>query len=269
MAEKRYYWIKLKEDFFSNKPIKKLRRMAGGDTYTIIYLKLLLLSLRNGGRIYFDGVEDTFVEELTLEIDESVEDVKFTVLFLQKHGLLEEITEKEVFLPETLNLTGSESQSAARVRRHRENKSLQCNAIPLQSAVNATTCNETVTPEKDIRERDRVRVRERDRVTPQQVADLYNEVCTSFPRLRSLSDTRKKSINARLKAYSLDDFRTLFQKAEASSFLKGSNGRDWSATFDWLIKDANMAKVLDGNYDDAQKQTAQSSRYEYSGEGSL
>ena len=48
----------------------------------------------------------------------------------------------------------------------------------------------------------------------------------------------------------MKDFETLFIKAEASSFLKGRNDRNWIASFDWLIKDANMAKVLDGNYDD-------------------
>lgn len=47
----------------------------------------------------------------------------------------------------------------------------------------------------------------------------------------------------------LDDFRKLFEKAEASDFLKGANKRNWSATFDWMICDSNMAKVLDGNYD--------------------
>ena len=51
----------------------------------------------------------------------------------------------------------------------------------------------------------------------------------------------------------MEDFKTLFEKAEASSFLKGANGRDWSANFDWLIKDSNMVKVLEGNYDDKQK----------------
>lgn len=79
---------------------------------------------------------------------------------------------------------------------------------------------------------------------------LYNETCVSFPRCASLSENRKKAINARLKTYSLDDFKTLFSKAEASSFLKGGNRRNWTATFDWLIADANMVKVLDGNYDD-------------------
>lgn len=65
-----------------------------------------------------------------------------------------------------------------------------------------------------------------------------------------MSDNRKKAIKARLRQYSIDDFKCLFEKAENSSFLKGANNRNWSATFDWLIKDSNMAKTLDGNYDD-------------------
>lgn len=87
----------------------------------------------------------------------------------------------------------------------------------------------------------------------QQIADMYNVTCVSFPRLTSISDSRKKAIKARLKTYSVGDFERLFQKAEDSDFLKGKNTRDWSATFDWLIKDANMAKVLDGLYENKQQ----------------
>lgn len=87
---------------------------------------------------------------------------------------------------------------------------------------------------------------------------MYNDTCVSYPRLTKLSDSRKKSIRARLKQYSIDDFKRLFQMAEDSSFLKGHNGRNWSATFDWLIKDANMAKVLDGNYVDRQPERKES-----------
>lgn len=82
------------------------------------------------------------------------------------------------------------------------------------------------------------------------IREIYNSVCGSYPRLVKMSDARKKAISARLKTgYTLDDFQTLFEKAEASDFLKGANKRNWSATFDWLICDSNMAKVLDGNYD--------------------
>ncbi len=95
--------------------------------------------------------------------------------------------------------------------------------------------------------------KDREYINYQQIADLYNDTCVSFPRLTKLSDSRKKAIKARMKTYSLEDFKKLFQMAEESSFLKGENARNWSATFDWLIKDSNMAKVLDGNYQDKQQ----------------
>lgn len=84
-----------------------------------------------------------------------------------------------------------------------------------------------------------------------EVARIYNEICQSYPRLTKLSEARKKAIAARKNSgYTLADFRRLFELAEASGFLKGANNRNWQATFDWLLKDANMAKVLDGNYTD-------------------
>lgn len=96
----------------------------------------------------------------------------------------------------------------------------------------------------------------------QLIADIYNNTCVSFPRLTKLSDARKKAIKARLNQYSIEDFQRLFQMAEESSFLKGQNDRNWSATFDWLVKDANMAKVLDGNYSSgSSKQQPECTKY--------
>ena len=89
----------------------------------------------------------------------------------------------------------------------------------------------------------------RQNIDYEAIKDLYNTVCVSFPRCTSLSEARKKAIKARFaNGYTVEDFRALFTKAEASSFLKGKNDRNWTANFDWLLKDANMAKVLDGNY---------------------
>ena len=124
---KRYYWLKLPEGFFRQKPIKKLRKIAGGDTYTIIYLKMLLIAMKNDGKLYFEGVEDDFYEELALDLDEDSENVKVTVLFLIRQGLMELVDETEYRLTECGKMVGSESASAERVRRHRENKALQCN----------------------------------------------------------------------------------------------------------------------------------------------
>ena len=122
-ANKRYYWIKLKEEFFTDKRIKRLRKISGGDTYTIIYLKLLLLSLKDEGKLYYDGVESDFIKELALTIDETDDDVMVTVNYLINQGLLEFVTENdEYYLTEIPNLIGSETAWAEKKRRYRQNK---------------------------------------------------------------------------------------------------------------------------------------------------
>lgn len=85
--------------------------------------------------------------------------------------------------------------------------------------------------------------------TPSDVVDLFNKVCLSFPKVTRLSDARLRTIKARLKKYSIGEIEEAFQKAEQSDFLKGTNSRGWRADFDWLMKEGNIAKVLDGNYD--------------------
>ena len=129
MAEpKRYFWLKLHKDFFQRKEIKRLRKIAGGDTYTIIYLKMLLRSIMNEGKLYFDGLETDFAAEVALDLDESEENVQITITYLLNSGLLEMRSDDEYYLPDTKNSTGCETAAAARVRRHREKqKALQCN----------------------------------------------------------------------------------------------------------------------------------------------
>lgn len=141
---KRYFWLKLGKDFFNQKEIKLLRKIAGGDTYTIIYLKILLLSLENDGKVYFDGVASSFAEEIALEIDEDTENVGVCMKFLEQKGLLVYESEDEMDLTALPEMIGSESESARRVRKHRQNKllqekTLQCNTKPLQSNKNVTT----------------------------------------------------------------------------------------------------------------------------------
>lgn len=151
---KRYYWLKLKEDFFEQKIIKKLRRIAGGDTYTIIYLKLQLLAMKNDGKLFFEYVEKDFANELALELDEDVENVDGTLFFLEKNKLLEVISQDEYFLPEVLNVTGSESASTQRVRefraREKEKKLLQCNADVIQGNKTKQLCSVEKEIEKEI-----------------------------------------------------------------------------------------------------------------------
>lgn len=238
---KKYYWLKLKADFFTSRAMKKIRRIAGGDTYTIIYLKLQLLSLKDEGLLFYEGVEPTFYEEMALALDEDAENVKVTLIFLENMGLIKQQNEHEYILTEVPYLIGGESESAERVRRYRERKALQCNT-PV--TIGNTEIEKEI--EKDIELE--IEGEKSKKVDYELVARMYNDTCVSFPRLTTLSDARKKAIKARLNKYSLEDLQRLFTLAEASDFLKGDNKRNWSANFDWLIKDSNIAKVLDGNY---------------------
>lgn len=254
--------MKLKENFFQDKTIKKLRKIAGGDTYTVIYLKLMLLGLKDGGKLFFDGVENSFHEELALEIDEDSENVKFTLMFLEKTGLLEEINESELFLTRMPEMIGSETDKAELMRRKRAQNRVQSGNNVTGALPGVTLCYTEKDKEKD-KEIDTERDREKEEtadeppapprppVPYEAIKDFYNLTCSSFPRCTTMSESRKKAIKARFTSgYTLEDFKKVFVKAEGSSFLKGRNDRNWTATFDWMIKDGNMTKILEGNYDD-------------------
>ena len=251
---KKYYWLRLKEDFFKSLAMKKLRRVAGGEVYTIIYLKMQLLSLRDEGYLYFEGVEESFPEELALALDENAENVKITLSYLQSVGLLQQISETEYLLNEVPVLIGKETDKAElmRKKRARDKQNLIENGNNVTSQLPSVTERYTEI-EKEIEKEKEIEIEiekeKREKVNYQEIVDMYNDTCVSFPRLTTLSEARKKAIKARLKTYSVDDFKLMFEKAGASSFLKGKNERNWSANFDWMIKDANMAKILDGNYD--------------------
>ena len=127
---KRYFWLKLHKDFFQRKEIKRLRKIAGGDTYTIIYLKMLLRSIMSDGKLYFDGLEDDFASELALDLDEKEENVQITVQYLLKSGLLEMCSDEEYYLPDTKDSTGCETAAASRMRKCRAKKEqLECNNV--------------------------------------------------------------------------------------------------------------------------------------------
>lgn len=143
VKNKRYYWIQLAQDFFKSKEMKLLRKIAGGDTHTIIYLKMMLISLEDGGHIYYDGLADNLAEEIALVIDENVEDIKITLIFLESKGLLTRKNDRDYFLEQVPEMVGSETASTRRSRKHRELRGLHCNTI-------ATTCNGDIEIEKDI-----------------------------------------------------------------------------------------------------------------------
>lgn len=92
-----------------------------------------------------------------------------------------------------------------------------------------------------------------DRTDYQAVLDAFHELCPSLPKVLKLSDSRKKAIKARLNDFGLEEIKRAFALTEQSDFLKGTNATGWQAGFDWLMKPANLTKVLEGNYENKHK----------------
>lgn len=146
MSNKKYYWLKLKEDFFDDKVIKYLRKLPDGNALVIIYLKMQLKSLKTEGFLQYDKLLPTYEEELALVLDEDINTVRFAITALIKLGVVERWEDDMLYMASMQQLIGSETAVAERVRRHRALKNkktelLQCNAELLPSNTAVTNGN--------------------------------------------------------------------------------------------------------------------------------
>ena len=249
-------WIKITTDMFDNRKIRHLRRLPEGNNIVLLWVMLLTMAGRcnASGMIFLTENIPYTPKMLADELGFEENTVRLGLECLEQLNMI--VSSNGFFaIPgweEYQNIDGMEkireqNRQRKRLQRERQKMALPEN-VSRDGHGTVTQCHAT--------EEDKDKEKELDiekRVDCQQIVDLYHSICKSFPSVRSLTESRKKAIRARLNTYSIDDFKTLFTNAESSSFLKGKNDRNWTATFDWLIKDANMAKVLEGNYADRQK----------------
>lgn len=249
-------WIKIATNIFDNRKIRQIECLPDGDAIIVIWMKLLCLAgnINDNGFIYFTKELPYTEQMLATQFNRSMTTVQLAIKTFEQFGMIEVIDN-------ILHISNWEKyQSIDRLNEIREYNRIakqrsRAKQKLLQNvndmSMTGQLCHDTDIDKELDKEVDKEVEEDKNktRIDYQQIADMFNSTCTSYPSIKSLSDARKKAIKARLNTYSIDDFKTLFEKAEASSFLKGGNNNNWSATFDWLIKDANMAKVLDGNYD--------------------
>lgn len=192
---KRYYWLKLPKNFFEDKAIKRLRQIAGGDTYTIIYLKMLLKSMEDDGKLFYEGIEDTICDEIALDINESADDVQVTISYLEKKGLLI-VTDSEVELTRLAEMVGSETDKAELMRKLR-NKEKGNNVTKISN--NVTKALPTVTncyTEKEIeKSREDIEIDTKKKKKSAK-ADL-NGMIDSFTENEELKDALKAFLDMR------------------------------------------------------------------------
>lgn len=278
MAEQgKYYWIKLKNDFFDIPAINWLADQNNGYAYIVLYQKLCLLTMNNGGELT-QKIGEMIIPYDAKKIAKITQfDFDTVVVALELYRRLGLVYEQEngvLHLDGIENIVGSETKWAEKKRLQRQKKAALSSGNGGQDGTKKGQIEDNVplVSEDNVREEirnKRLEIRDkrletekeetaaelptppRQSIPYEAIREAYNETCTSFPKCTKMSDGWKRTIKARFASgYTLDDFKTVFSKAEASGFLRGRNDRNWTASFDWLIKDQNMAKVLDGNYDD-------------------
>lgn len=261
-------WIKIVTDIFDDEKILLVESLPDADSIIVIWFKLLTLAgKQNNDGVFMMSNRIPYTDEMFATIfRRNINTVRLALKTFEQFGMVE-IIDNVITIP---NWNKHQSLDAYEKKKERDRLYMRERRAAQKALVEKSSdksSDSKTTGSFDVAVSEGEEEKEEDkkekRIDYQLIADMYNSICTSFPSIRSLSEARKKAIAARLKTYSVDDFRTVFENAEASSFLKGGNNRNWTATFDWLMKDTNMAKVLDGNYCDRNKAANQINRNDY------
>lgn len=254
MAEnKKYYWLKLKRDFFKRHDVRIIEEMPNGKDYVLFYLKLLLESIDHEGELRFSETIPYNEQMLAVITNTNIEIVKEAMKIFTDLKMVEVYDDKTIYMNEVQKLIGSETAAAERKRKSRQMQKVPTECDNVQTECdNVQKCHTEIEKEKE-KEIDKEN-RERGK-SHKEITDLFNSLSPSLNKIKYISEDTKNILEKQLEKYTLDDFKLLFQKAEASDFLKGDNERKWTATFEWLVEDQNMAKVLNGNFDNRKSQT--------------
>jgi predicted phage replisome organizer len=117
---KKYYWLKLKDDFFERDEIKIIESQQNGKDYINFYLKLLLKSVKSDGILKFRDSIPYNPEMLATITNCNIDTVQVAIKMFVELGLMEKWDDGTLFMLETQSMIGSETDSAERKRRQRE-----------------------------------------------------------------------------------------------------------------------------------------------------
>ena len=164
---KRFYWLKLKEDFFDEDTMGWLEEQDNGKEYCLFYLKLCLKSLKSDG-VLVRKVGDMLIPYDVAKIAEitktQVDIANGALNLLKQIGYIQVLDSGGLFLTQIENMTGSETDAAERQRKSRANKRVPEKGVTMsqQSHVDVTPGSQNGHTEKENRVRERVKELDKD-----------------------------------------------------------------------------------------------------------
>ena len=123
--KKRFYWLKLKKDFFQQHQIKVLKALPNGRLYALIYLELMAESTTHDGELRYSKMLPYDTITLASVIDEDKDNVEKAIETLINLELVEILDDGTIYMREIQKLIGSETGKAERMRDYRERKKLE------------------------------------------------------------------------------------------------------------------------------------------------
>ncbi len=258
-GSKRYYWMRLKADFFESPEIRKLRKLAGGDTYTIIYLKMMLKTITNSGMFIYQGIEDTFEKEVALIIDEDENNVMMTIAYLRKHNLLEEGCSENAYLLNAVpELIGSETADAERKRIARSMDPEVVTEIAAEDTVtdNVRQLSENVRTLSDREEQNRIEQNREEIDIDQNKNRVQKMICDTFASDPEDSEELAWTVTRKMNGEQYAAFYSLMEKMKRGElntskdnlyrYFNKLSERDWKDSNGKPIKD--LVKYVQTNF---------------------
>ena len=279
-------WIKLKVGMFNDDRIKVIQAMPEGDALIVIWIRMLILAGISNAEGYLMISENLpYTEDMLATIfNKPLSVVRLALKTFETFGMVEACNEG-IFITDFAAEQGEKMQdireynrikkaeSRERAKQKRLEMSLACkidsqlnvNDKSMTSQGNMSTCQDTdIEEDKDIIINNNIPQNPPDlggkpeRLDYEQIAALYNATCKDLPKVRGLSDERKRKIKTLLNALNkakvlmelgaYERLEYIFQLADESDFLSGRSKANQWCGFDWLINAKNALKVIEGNY---------------------
>ncbi len=145
MGNTKYYWLKLKKDFFKRHDIKIIESMPNGKDYILFYLKMLLESIDHDGNLRFNDTIPYNENMLSVVTNTNIDLVRNAMKVFIELKMIEICEDSTIYMIEVNKMLGSETAVAERVRKSREKKQLL-----LQSNNDETKCNTEIEIDKEL-----------------------------------------------------------------------------------------------------------------------
>lgn len=255
MEDKKYYWLRLKKDFFKRHDIQIVESMPNGKDYVLFYLKMLAESVDHNGNLRFSDMIPYDEKMLATITNTNIDIVRSAMTIFTELSMIEVLEDKTIFMSEVTTMLGSETYWAAQKRKQRDIGQCPTN-VQLLSNVSKQEIEKEIDIDmyKNTVQND---VQCTPKISKADIESFYNSIWELYPNKKGkgrISDKRKRELykigyDAILTA--IDRYKTEIKKDDWRHEQNGST-----------FFNSGIVDYLDGNYEPGKKKAKSSVNYQ-------